>query len=69
MATHAARGFAKQSVRVSYHRFYRTSFDSSRSLGPCYELLSEKKISSRWQLRRSKGLVPMVGRLHEAPDF
>jgi tetratricopeptide (TPR) repeat protein len=39
--------------------------DASRAIGSCYELLGENKVKSRWHLRRSTGLVPMVGRGHE----
>jgi tetratricopeptide (TPR) repeat protein len=45
--------------------FSPDDLDTSRTIGSYYELLGENKVVSRWHLRRSRGLVPMVGRQHE----
>jgi predicted ATPase len=45
--------------------FSPADLDGSRTISSCLELLGETKVLSRWHLRRSRGLVPMVGRRHE----
>jgi class 3 adenylate cyclase len=34
-------------------------------LGECYEILAQNRVSSRWQLRRARGLAPLTGRGQE----
>jgi class 3 adenylate cyclase/predicted ATPase len=40
-------------------------FAGGRPVGNCYEILGQNKVSSRWQLRRARGLTPLIGRVQE----
>ena len=40
-------------------------FAGGRPVGNCYEILGQNKVSSRWQLRRARGLTLFTGRMQE----
>lgn len=42
-----------------------SDFAGGRPVGDCHEILGQNKVSSRWQLRRARGLTPLTGRVAE----
>jgi class 3 adenylate cyclase len=42
-----------------------TDFAGGRPVGNCYEILGQNKVSSRWELRRVRGVTPLTGRVQE----